>query len=92
MWRDTARTPKFFGLDARTLFPVFLFLLHMTYWTLAVAVVGVIFFWAIEKKGYTLFVLLRIVRVWIAGHRRPSRRHDPSKYQKRIHSKLKDWS
>jgi len=66
-WRDSARTPRFFLVDARAAFPVFIFLMHIRIWTAAVVVISAIFFSVIERYGFSLPVFLRWFRGFIAG-------------------------
>jgi intracellular multiplication protein IcmT len=67
MWCNTARVPKLGPLDARTLFPLAAWLLHMREWTLIVSVIGVVVFGTLTWMGYTPSVALRIVRRRLAG-------------------------
>lgn len=67
MWRNTALTPKFFMLDARTLFPMLIFFFHMRSWTFYVAIIGVGLFSMLTRKGYSPIILFRLIRMAIAG-------------------------
>jgi len=69
-WRDSARPAKFFIIDAKAAFPIFLFLLHIAWWTFFVAILTTLFFTALAKFGYTMEVFLRIVRSVLAGPRK----------------------
>lgn len=71
-WRDSARTARFFWIDARAAFPLFLFLMHISFWTLGIALVATSFFSALEHYGFTVPVFLRLTRVWLAGKRKIS--------------------
>ena len=53
-WRDSARNPRFFMVDARAAFPIFLFLMHISVWIL-------------EHFGFTVPVFLRWLRLFLAG-------------------------
>ena len=66
-WRDSARTPRFFIVDARAAFPIFLFLMHIRIWTGCLVLVSLVFFGVIEKFGYTLPVFVRTLRLFFAG-------------------------
>lgn len=66
-WRDSARTPRFFIVDARAAFPIFLFLMHIQIWTGCLVIVSLVFFGVIEKFGYTVPVFLRALRLFFAG-------------------------
>ncbi len=67
-WRDSARRPKFFTIDAYATFPFLLFLLHIRLWTFILAICTVIFFGTIEKFGFTVPVFLRWLRAFLAGN------------------------
>jgi intracellular multiplication protein IcmT len=72
-WRDSARSARFFMMDARAVFPFVLFLMHIKWWTFWVAVVGMLFFIAIEKYGFTVPIFLRWLRTSMVGAHKPSR-------------------
>lgn len=59
MWRDTGRFPQFFFIDARILFPLFVFFMHISKTTFIIAVVGIAGFWLIARRGWTPIVLAR---------------------------------
>ena len=69
-WRDSARIPRFFMIDARAAFPLLFFLLHIRIWTFVVAVLATIFFAALERYGFTLWVFFRWFRCLLAGKRK----------------------
>lgn len=69
-WRDSARNPRFFLIDARAAFPLLLFLLHIRVWTFVVAIIVMAFFAAIEHYGFSLVVFLRWLRSTLAGPRK----------------------
>lgn len=71
-WRDSARSPRFFLVDARAAFPVFLFLMHIKYWTATLALVTILFFGVLERFGFTLPIFWRWLRCFIAGSRKMS--------------------
>lgn len=66
-WRDTARRPEIFGIDARVVLPVALWAFHIAWWTFAVMIVGIGFFVFSSRLGYTPNVLLRRLRRRLAG-------------------------
>lgn len=66
-WRDSSRTARFFIVDARAAFPIFLFLMHIRVWTGVVALISLIFFGFIEHYGFTVPVFLRWLRCVMAG-------------------------
>lgn len=66
-WRDSARNPRFFMVDARAAFPILLFLMHIRVWTALVVVFSAIFFGILEHYGFTVPVFLRWIRLFFAG-------------------------
>jgi intracellular multiplication protein IcmT len=66
-WRDSARSARFFMVDARAAFPLFLFLMHIRIWTGMLVLVSAIFFAIIEHYGFTVPVFLRWLRTFLAG-------------------------
>lgn len=62
MWRETARYPELFMIDARALFPLSIWLLHWAQWTFAMAVVGVGFFVLLSRRGYSPEVFWRYMK------------------------------
>lgn len=72
-WRDSARTAQFFFIDAKSAFPLLIFLMHITWWTFWVALVITAFFGIIEHYGLSALVFWRIVRNFFAGHQILSR-------------------
>lgn len=71
-WRDSARIPRFFGLDARAAFPLILFLLHIRIWTLVLAIIATLVFAIIERYGFSVSVALRRLRCLVVGNRKMS--------------------
>jgi len=71
-WRDSARRPRFFLVDARAAFPLVLFLLHIRIWTAVVALLATCFFALLERNGFTVSVFLRWLRSSLAGPRKNS--------------------
>jgi intracellular multiplication protein IcmT len=69
-WRDSARQPRFFLIDARAAFPLLFFLLHIRLWTFTVSLLGMAFFGLIEHYGFSLSVFLRWLRLTLAGPRK----------------------
>ena len=66
-WRDAARNPRFFFVDARSIFPVLLFLVHIRLWTALIALVVIIFLAIIEYYGFTVPVFFRVFKGFLAG-------------------------
>ncbi|OYV54536.1 MAG: phosphoesterase [Legionella sp. 21-45-4] len=66
-WRDSARPARFFLVDARAAFAVFLFLIHIRIWTAVLVIVTAVFFGILEHFGFTVPVFLRWIRTCLAG-------------------------
>lgn len=71
-WRDSARNARFFMVDARAAFPLFIFLLHIRMWTFILALISIIFFAIIERYGFSVPVFLRFIRSFLAGPHKSS--------------------
>ncbi len=67
-WRDSARSARFFMVDARAAFPIFLFLMHIRIWTGFLVIISALFFGILEHYGFTLPVFLRWLRLFFAGN------------------------
>ena len=52
-WRESARSARFFIIDAKAAFPFFLFLIHIRTWTFVVALVIMGFFTLLNRFGFT---------------------------------------
>jgi len=71
-WRNTQKVARFFSLDARAFFFLFIFMIHIRLWTLITVIVAMLVFWIMERRGLTFEASLRTFRVWILGPRRPA--------------------
>lgn len=69
-WRDSSRMARFFVVDARAAFPIFLFLMHIRWWTAIVAIVSLVFFGFIEHYGFSVPIFMRWFRSTLAGPRK----------------------
>lgn len=69
-WRDSARTVKFFIWDGKTAFPLIIFLVHVSWITLAISLATITLFTVLNYFGYRAEVFLRIIRNTIAGSRK----------------------
>lgn len=67
-WRDSARNTRFFLVDARAAFPIFLFLMHIRIWTAILVLISTVFFGIIEHFGFTVPIFFRWLRTMIAGN------------------------
>jgi intracellular multiplication protein IcmT len=72
-WRDSARNPRFFVIDAYAALPLILFLVHIKMWTFYIALATVIFFGVLERFKFTIPVFLRWARSFLAGKVRVAR-------------------
>jgi intracellular multiplication protein IcmT len=73
-WRNTQKPARFFSLDARAFSAIMLCIVHVRYWTIAVAVTTMLVFWIAERRGLTFEAALRASRAWLLGYRRPGLR------------------
>jgi intracellular multiplication protein IcmT len=69
-WRDSARPARFFIIDAKAAFPIFLFLLHIKLWTFTLAVIAMLFFTFLNRFGFGVEVFLRSLRSFFAGSKK----------------------
>jgi len=66
-WREFGLTMRFFGIDARAFFPLLFALYRPAKWSFGLAGVAIVAFFIMEKKGYTLPVLIRLIRHKMRG-------------------------
>ena len=66
-WRDVARTPRFYFMDAFAAFPLLLFFLHIRLWTFLTAIAFVAFFVLLERFRFTIPVFFRYIKSTVAG-------------------------
>ena len=66
-WRDSARSPRFFLVDALASLPLLFVFIHARWWTFYLAVSTMIFFIILERFKFTLPVFMRWLRATIAG-------------------------
>lgn len=76
LWRDTGIAPKIFILDARAIFPLALWLFHWSYWTAAIAGVGVLILYMVQRTGMSPLACCRAIRVAYLGGRRETRNNE----------------
>lgn len=72
-WRDSARSPRLFFMDAYAAFPLLFFILHIRFWSFIVCISAIAFFVILEKFGFTVPVFKRWIRVFFAGNYRDAR-------------------
>ena len=66
-WRDSARTPRFFIIDARAGFAVLIFMLHPRWSTLIFVVIVIAILGVLHRFGVSLTAAVRIMRGWLTG-------------------------
>lgn len=71
-WRNSQKIPRFFIFDARVFFLLVAFMFYVAYWTLALVVMAIAFFYILERVGLTFESALRAIRAWILGQERPA--------------------
>ncbi len=72
-WRDAARTPRFYFIDAWSAIPLLFFLLHVRLWTFAASLLCMAFFIVLEKFKFTVPVFCRWLRCTLAGSLRSAK-------------------
>lgn len=71
-WRNTARPVRFFNIDYRAGIFLFIFLMHIRMWTFILLIVVFVVLFLLEKRGLTLPLATRRLRVWFLGPVRPA--------------------
>ncbi len=71
-WRDSRKNARFFGIDARSTFPLLLFLVHIRLGHLYYCS-GHFIFWYIRALCFRAVVFLRMFRSLLAGSRKMTR-------------------
>ncbi len=71
-WRDSARPAMLWLIDARSTFPLLLFLTHIRIWTFVVALSVIVFFSVLNHYGFNFQVFSRWIRALLAGKRKLS--------------------
>ena len=67
MWRNTMSPIRAYVIDARALVPLMVYLMHWSWATLYIALVGIALFSVLEWCGLTFPAAIRVVRRWIVG-------------------------
>ena len=70
-WRDSQRPTRFFMFDAKASFAVVLWLFHARMWTFITALLIMLGFWVLERKGLNFTTALRTFRSFLIGQNRP---------------------
>jgi intracellular multiplication protein IcmT len=71
-WRNSGKPIRFFVVDARAFTATFFFLIHARPWTFALALLVILVFWFLERRGMSFHASLRGFRAWILGTKRPA--------------------
>lgn len=71
-WRNTARPPRFMSLDYRAGIFLILFMMHMRLWTFVLMILVFLILFFLERRGLTLPLAMRRLRVWVSGPIRPA--------------------
>lgn len=69
-WRDSARSPMLYFVDARAVFPIALCLLHLRVWTISLALAVTIFLTVLNYYGFSVAVFGRWLRTLLGGRRK----------------------
>ena len=72
-WRETHRQPRFLFLDGRLVITLFVMIMHIRPWTIALALITIIILWAFERKGISADSILRYLRASLVGRKRSAR-------------------
>lgn len=68
MWRDAGRPVRFLTFDGRSAIAILVFMVHISMATLMISVALMVFFWVIERFGYTVPNARRRARVLLMGN------------------------
>jgi len=66
-WRETGRQPRVFGLDARSMFMLIVWILVPNMFTFSLCCISMLIFYAIERFGLTFSMAFRRLRTIFAG-------------------------
>ena len=70
-WRDSMRTIRFMGFDARVAFLIPIWLLYLRWSTIILSFAVFYTFKFLENKGLTFPSAIRALRSWLIGRSRP---------------------
>ena len=73
-WRDSARQPKFFFIEAQIFLPILLCLFHFREWTLMLCVFVAILLLILNYFKITMATFCVLVREWLVGREKVVRR------------------
>lgn len=69
-YRNTMKTARFFGVDARAALSVLLLLVHFRHLDVCFLPGHHVVFWFLEYKGLSFSAALRRFRLWVVGYSR----------------------
>lgn len=69
-WRDSARQPRLFLVDARAAVLILFFLMHPRWWTFITAISFIILLGILEYFKLTIVVAFRLLRRMVGGKRK----------------------
>lgn len=69
-WRDSALVPKFFTVDARAAFIVFIFMVHPNWYTFSAVLVVLAILSALNYYHFSLIAFARLMRTFFGGTRK----------------------
>ncbi|MDB6096381.1 MAG: icmT [Francisellaceae bacterium] len=72
-WRDASRQPRFIFLDALSILPLIIWVLHARWWTFKLALAIIAFFGILERFKFTVPIFFRWFRSFLAGPYRSAR-------------------
>jgi len=72
-WSNSGRHAQFLMVDARASYPLLVFIVHISYWTLSLWLISLIVFGMLRYKGFTVPTALRTLRTKAAGRVRYSK-------------------
>ncbi len=70
-WRNSMRTARFFGFDARAALPLPILFVYLRVSTILLSIIVLMLFRFLESKGLTFPSALRNTRSWFLGADRP---------------------
>lgn len=73
LWRNTGLNPQIGPLDARSVFPIGLWLIHMSWWTFGLAALCILALVALGKMGIPVNAAVRRFLSLLLGRHRPTR-------------------
>jgi intracellular multiplication protein IcmT len=82
-WAHSALRPRLWRLDARAVFPVLLWLVHWSWWTLGLALSGILALALTDLAGLPPGDCLARLRSILVGSLRPAT--DPAALRRRAH-------